>query len=133
MLAGATPFVIDMQDGLFINSFGAPLDPLGEPRYSQSMTLLRQRVARRPWRAAERRQAVATLRSLEGLSAAQVDWICEDAWRAVIEASLPKGVWEMAQPADDRERLRAAMHSHLVRLTQDWADQVATVVEQVTG
>jgi hypothetical protein len=28
------PFVIDMQDGLFFDSFGAPLDPLREPRYS---------------------------------------------------------------------------------------------------
>ena len=133
MLAGATPFVIDMQDGLFINSFGAPLDPLGEPRYSQATTLLRQRMARRSWRTAERRQAAATVRSLEELSAVQVDWICEDAWRAVIEASLPRGMWEMALPADDREKLRAAMHGHLVRLTQDWADQVATVVEQVAG
>jgi hypothetical protein len=121
MLAGATPFVIDMQDGLFINSFGAPLDPLGEPRYSQATTLLRQRMARRSWRTAERRQAAATVRSLEELSAVQVDWICEDAWRAVIEASLPRGMWEMALPADDREKLRAAMHGHLVRLTQDWA------------
>ncbi len=73
------------------------------------------------------------MRSLQGLSAAQVDWIGEDALDAVLAASLPRGAWDAVLPADEREGLRAAIRSHLVRLTQDWADQVATVVEQVTG
>ena len=47
-MAGQTPFVIDMQDGLFIDSFGAPLDPLGEPKYTQAVTWLQERVAGRP-------------------------------------------------------------------------------------
>lgn len=38
LLAGVTPFVIDMQDGLFIDSFGKPLDPLGKARYPESVT-----------------------------------------------------------------------------------------------
>jgi len=133
MLAGQTPFVIDMQDGLFIDSFGSPMDPLKEPKYSQSVTWLQERVAKRKWSVEDRYQAVATLRSLQELSAAQIDWIAEDAWRAIIEASLPRGIWKAAPPAELQAELRAAVRSHVVRLTQDWADRVALVVGQASG
>ena len=98
--------------------------PLSEPRYLQSVTLLRQRAARRQWDAEDCRQPVATLRSLQELSAVQVDGIAEDAWRAIVEANVPKGAWEVAAPAELREELRAAVRSHLIRLTQDWAERV---------
>lgn len=133
MLAGKRPFVIDMQDGLFIDSFGSPMDPLGKARYPESITWLRECVAKRRWNAEDRQQAVATLWSLQGLSSPQVDWIAEDAWRAIIEASLPRGMWEVALPIEQQAELRAAIRSHLVRLTQDWAERVLTVVEWVTG
>jgi hypothetical protein len=42
-------------------------------------------------------------------------------------------MWEVALPTDEREELRAAVRSHLVRLTQHWADQAVVAVEQVTG
>jgi hypothetical protein len=66
-------------------------------------------------------------------SVVQVDLIAEDAQHAIVEASMPRGMWEIAVPADLCEELRAAVQRHLVRLTQDWADQVAAVVEQITG
>ncbi len=128
MLAGQTPFVIDMQDGLFLDSLGAPRDPLSEPRYPESINGFQRLMAGRPWRAEDRRQAVATLRSLQALSGAQIDWIAADAGRAVIEATLPKGLSEVTLPAGQVAELRAALRSHLIRLTQDWAERVALVV-----
>lgn len=133
MLASPTPFVIDMQDGLFIESFGAPLDPLGEPRYTRAITWLQERVSGRPWSADDRRQAVITIRSLQALSSDQTDWIVEDAGRAVIEATLPKGMPEVVLSAEQEAELQAALRGHLVRLTQDWAERVAVVIEQAVG
>jgi hypothetical protein len=132
MLAGKTPFVIDMQDALFIDSFGSPMDPLDEAKYAESITGFRRLVAGRKWTVRDRRQAVATLRSLQELSAVRIDWITKDAWRAVIEASLPKGMWKMEPPTELQAELRAAFRSHLVRLTQDWAEQVAAEVLLIT-
>ena len=68
MLAGQTPFVVDMQDGLFINSFGAPMDPLGKTKYPESIAGLRRLMAEWQWSAEDRQQAVTTLRSLQELS-----------------------------------------------------------------
>ncbi len=133
MLAGQTPFVIDMQDGLFIDSLGRPQNPLRPPHHPESLARLQRLLAGRPWRAAERQQAVATMRSLQGLSAKQIGWIVEDAGRAVIEATLPKGLAEVILPAGQAAELQAALRSHLTRLTQDWAEQVATVIEQGVG
>jgi len=133
MLAGRTPFVVDMQDGLFFDSFGSPMDPLREPKYSQPVTWLQERVVKRRWNVEDRQQALTILRSLQGLSGAQIDWIAEDAWRAIIEASLPRGILEVALLAKQQAKPRAAVRSHLVRLTQDWAERVAVVVGQTTN
>ena len=76
---------------------------------------------------------MATLRSLQALSAAQIDWIAADAGRAVIEATLPKGMPEVVLSAGQAAELQAALRGHLVRLTQDWAERVATMIEQVAG
>lgn len=45
------------------------------------------------------------------------DWIAEDADRAVIEATLPKGLSEVILPAGQAAQLQAALRSHLTRLT----------------
>lgn len=133
MLDGWTPFVIDMQDGLFIDSFGAPMDPLAEPKNVQAVTWLQEHLAGRPWSAEERRQAVTTMRSLQALSSDQIDWIAEDAGRAVIEATLPKGMAEAILPVVQAADFQAMLRSHLIRLTQDWAEQVATIIGQAAG
>ena len=133
MLAGQTPFVIDMQDGLFIDSFGRPQDPLRPPHHPESVARLQRLLAGRPWRTAERQQAIATIRSLQRLSAAQIGWITQDANRAVTKATLPKGT-PRALPSAWRQMTRQpSLRRHLVRLTQDWAEQVATIIGQVTG
>lgn len=99
MRDGWTPFVIYMQDGLFIDSFGAQMDPLTEPRNAQAVTWLQEQLTGRPWDADERWQAVITMRSLQALSSDQIDWTAEDAGRAVIEAAMPKGMAEVILPA----------------------------------
>lgn len=133
MLAGQTPFVIDMQDGLFIDSLGRPQDPLQPPHHPESVARLQRLVAGRPWHAADRQQAVATMRALQALSAAQIAWIVQDADRAVGEATLPKGT-PAALLSAWRQMLRLpTFRSHLKGLTQDWAEQVATVFEQAAG
>lgn len=76
---------------------------------------------------------MTTMRSLQALTAAQIDWIVEDAGRTVIEATLPKGLSEVVFPAGQAPELQAAFRSHLIRLTQDWAEQVATTIGQLTG
>ena len=128
MLAGQTPFVVDMQDGLFINSFGAPMDPLGKTNYPESVVGLRRLMAEWQWSADDRQQAVTTLRSLQELSSVQIDWIVEDVGSAIVEATLPKGMWEAVQPTEQETELQMAMRRHLIRLTQDWAEQVAAEV-----
>ena len=133
MLAGQTPFVIDMQDGLFIDSLGRPQDPLQPPHTPESVARLQRLVAGRPWHAADRQQAVTTIRSLQALSAAQIAWIVQDADRAVGEATLPKGTPKMLLSAWRQMMRQPTFRSHLRRLTQDWAEQVATVFEQAIG
>lgn len=133
MVAGQTPFVIDMQDGLFIDSFGRPQDPLRPPHYPESVARLQRLLAGRPWRTAEREQAVATLRSLRGLSSAQIGWITQDADRAVTEATLPKGTPRALQSAWRQMTRQPTLRSHLTRLTQAWADTVAVVIEQASN
>ena len=133
MLAGQTPFVIDMQDGLFIDSFGRPQDPLRPPHYPESVARLQRLLAGPPWRTAERQQAIATIRSLQRLSAAQIGWITQDADRVVTEATLPKGTPRALQSAWRQMTRQTSLRRHLVRLTQDWAEQVATIIGQVTG
>jgi len=133
MLAGPTPFMVDMQDGLFIDSFGRPQDPLRPPHAPGSVARLHRLLAGRPWRAAERQQAVATMRALQGLSAKQIGWIVQDADRAVSKATLPKGAPRALQAAWRQLMRQPTFSSHLTRLTQDWAAQVATVIEQAAG
>jgi len=130
MLAGQTPFVIDLQDGLFIDSLGRPQDPLRPPHHPESLARLQRLLAGRPWRAAERQQAVATIRSLQGLSAKQIGWITQDADHAVTEATLPKGTPKALQLAWRQMTHQTSLRRHLVRLTQDWAEQVAAVIER---
>ena len=132
-MAGQTPFVIDMQDGLFIDSFGRPQDPLRPPHYPESVARLQRLLAGPPWRTAERQQAIATIRSLQRLSAAQIGWITQDADRAVTEATLPKGTPRALQSAWRQMTRQTSLRRHPVRLTQDWAEQVATIIGQVTG
>lgn len=132
MLAGQTPFVIDVQDGLFIDSFGRPQNPLRPPHYPESVARLQRLLAGRPWRTAERQQAVATLRSLRGLSSAQIGWITQDADRAVTEATLPKGTPRALQSAWRQMTRQPTFRSHLTRLMQDWADTVAVVIQQAS-
>lgn len=133
MLSGQTPFVIDLQDGLFIDSFGRAQDPLRPPHTPESVARLQRLLAGRPWRAAERQQAVAMIRSLQRLSAAQIGWITQDADRAVTEATLPKGTPKALQSAWRQMTQQTSLRRHLTRLTQDWAEQVAVVIEQGVG
>lgn len=130
MLAGETPFVIDMQDGLFIDSFGRPQDPLQPRLYPESVARLHRLLAGRPWRAAECEQAMATMRALQELSAAQIAWIVQEADRAVVEAARPKGAPRARQAAWRQLMRQPSFQGHLRRLTQDWAEQVATVIAQ---
>jgi len=84
------------------------------------------------WSAEDRQQAVTTLWSLQELSAAQIDWIAEDVGNAVIEATLPKRMREVAQTTEPEMELQAAIRHHLITLPQDWAERVAAEVKQVT-
>lgn len=133
LLAGQTPFVIDMQDGLFIDSFGRAQDPLRPPQHPESVARLQRLLVGRPWRTAERQQAVATLRSLQALTTAQLNWIAQEADCAVTEATLPKGAPRALQLAWRQLTRQPSLRRHLTRLTQEWAEQVATVIEQAAG
>jgi len=66
------------------------------------------------------------------LCPAQIDWIAEDIGSAIVEATLPKGMWEAVQPTAQETELQMAMRRHLIRLTQDWAEQVAAEVLLIT-
>jgi hypothetical protein len=69
---------------------------------------------------------------LQELPSAQIDWIVEDVGSAIVKATLPKGMWEAVQPTEQETELQMAMRRHLIRLTQDWAEQVAAEVLLIT-
>ena len=55
---------------------------------------------------------MTTLRSLQELSSVQIDWIVEDVGSAIVEATLPKGMWEAVQPTVQETELQMAMRRH---------------------